>query len=596
MRVPALEFFAALAQQSLASLATNAPAIGIYGLLFPILTTPALASALRLRAIGPKSRLYQITHHFFAVVTLVGDNLARPFRIHALARFFAVGFRCGFCNPLAGFGNRLHDGRRIAFISRLQRDRHDRTRLHVHGVLGLVGQMRAPVFHLRDAGIRVLRMLPFVVRPLLLPLPVQLGQLLPRRRLDPALVCQTCQKLVVLFPCVTPHNRTQRCIGFQCRRIHPDRMALQQIPFRQNLQHPLEHRLVRLHVHQSSRSRDRRMVWNAFIQRDPHKRPDRQTVAGPPGDAALRIDALEVADHQQTKIDARRQSGPSHRLGIEPLAHPFDNFVEMPLIQKLIQLLVKRMARRYGQRLRRRPQLLLSYPLSPSAHCHFHIDVRNTSYVTCFAPDLHHALLVSDELTRRSDRLLERRRKQAGFRDPHKSLDNFDFTFNPKMNRSLVFDLATAAFVSKREDALVLGPAATGKSHPAQATGQAAIVQNYRVMYRETHVLLDNLAEAVVEGTRKQFMESVASVPLLIIDDFGMRKLPHTAAEDLLEIIMRRYERASTLLTSNRPVEDWGKLLGDVAAVSAMLDRLLHHGPVLKCGPRSWRTKTAAEI
>ena len=88
-------------------------------------------------------------------------------------------------------------------------------------------------------------------------------------------------------------------------------------------------------------------------------------------------------------------------------------------------------------------------------------------------------------------------------------------------------------------------------------------------------------------------MESVASVPLLMIDDFGMRKLPHTAAEDLLEIIMRRYERASTLLTSNRPVEDWGKLLGDVAAVTAMLDRLLHHGHVLKCGPRSWRTKLA---
>src|SRR6201999_88006 len=81
--------------------------------------------------------------------------------------------------------------------------------------------------------------------------------------------------------------------------------------------------------------------------------------------------------------------------------------------------------------------------------------------------------------------------------------------------------------------------------------GHAAIQQNYRVMYRETHVLLDNLADAVTDGTRKQFMESVSSVPLLIIDDFGMRKLPHTAAEDLLEIIMRRYERFSTLLTSN---------------------------------------------
>ncbi len=159
------------------------------------------------------------------------------------------------------------------------------------------------------------------------------------------------------------------------------------------------------------------------------------------------------------------------------------------------------------------------------------------------------------------------------------------------MNRSLVFDLATCAFIGKREDALFLGPGGTGKSHLAQAIGQAAIQQGYRVLYRETHVLLDELAEAVADGTRKEFMESLATVPLLIIDDFGMRKLPLTAAEDLLEIVMRRYERASTLLTSNRPVEDWGKLLGDVAAVTAMLDRILHHGHVLKCGPRSWRTK-----
>ncbi len=200
--------------------------------------------------------------------------------------------------------------------------------------------------------------------------------------------------------------------------------------------------------------------------------------------------------------------------------------------------------------------------------------------------------LVADELTRRSERLLERRRKQAAFRDPHKTLDNFDFTFNPKMNRSLVFDLATCAFIAKREDALFLGPGGTGKSHLAQAVGQAAIQQGYRVLYRETHVLLDDLADAVAGGTRKQYMESLATVPLLIIDDFGMRKLPLTAAEDLLEIIMRRYERVSTLLTSNRPVDDWGKLLGDVAAVTAMLDRMLHHGHVLKCGPRSWRTKT----
>lgn len=199
--------------------------------------------------------------------------------------------------------------------------------------------------------------------------------------------------------------------------------------------------------------------------------------------------------------------------------------------------------------------------------------------------------LISDELSRRSNRLLDRRQKQAQFRDPQKTLENFDFGFNKKLNRSLVFDLAAAGFIAKHEDALFLGPPGTGKSHLAQAIGLAAIQQGYRVLYRETHTLLDEIAEATIDGSRKQHMELLATVPLLIIDDLGMRKLPSTAAEDLLEIVMRRYERASTLMTSNRPVEDWGKLLGDSAAVSAMLDRLLHHGHVLKCGPRSWRTK-----
>ncbi len=199
--------------------------------------------------------------------------------------------------------------------------------------------------------------------------------------------------------------------------------------------------------------------------------------------------------------------------------------------------------------------------------------------------------LVADELTRRSDRLLERRRKQAEFRDVQKTLDNFDFTFNPKMNRSLVYELATGSFITRHEDALFLGPPGSGKSHLAQAIGQAAIQQGYRVLYREAHQLLEDLADATLDHTRQQHMEFFTTIPLLILDDLGMRKLPLTAAEDLLEIIMRRYERSSTLVTSNRPVEDWGKLLGDTAAVSAMLDRLLHHGHLLKCGPRSWRTK-----
>jgi DNA replication protein DnaC len=201
------------------------------------------------------------------------------------------------------------------------------------------------------------------------------------------------------------------------------------------------------------------------------------------------------------------------------------------------------------------------------------------------------ATLVSDELVRRQDRLLARRRTHARFRDPDKTLDTFDFDFNKKLHRALVFELATGRFIAQREDALFLGPPGTGKSHLAQAIGHAAIQQGYRVRYTEAHGLLDELAEASVDGTRREKMTELATVPLLVIDDLGMRKLPATAAEDLLELVLRRYERASTLLTSNRPVDDWGKLLGDTAAVTALLDRLLHHAHVLKCGPRSWRMR-----
>ena len=141
-------------------------------------------------------------------------------------------------------------------------------------------------------------------------------------------------------------------------------------------------------------------------------------------------------------------------------------------------------------------------------------------------------------------------------------LDNFDFQFNPKMNRSLIFDLATAAWVGRREDSLFQGPPGSGKSHLAQAIGHAVIQQGYRVLYREAHILLEELADATLDGKRKEHMELLATVPLLIIDDLGMRKLPLTAAEELLEIIMRRYERASTLITSNRPVRRLGKTAG----------------------------------
>jgi DNA replication protein DnaC len=197
-------------------------------------------------------------------------------------------------------------------------------------------------------------------------------------------------------------------------------------------------------------------------------------------------------------------------------------------------------------------------------------------------------LLVHDELQRRRDRLVDRRVKAAGFRDP-KTLDTFDWKFNASLDRALVFELATGRFIEQHEDVLLLGNAGVGKSHIAQALAMAAIHAGFRVLYREAHVLFEELLLANATGERAEAIATFSDIPLLIIDDLGMRKLPASAAEDLLELIMRRYERTSTIITSNRPLEDWPKLFGDTPAVAAFLDRLMHHSHLIEMRGKSYR-------
>jgi DNA replication protein DnaC len=192
-------------------------------------------------------------------------------------------------------------------------------------------------------------------------------------------------------------------------------------------------------------------------------------------------------------------------------------------------------------------------------------------------------LLVHDELQRRRDRLIERRVKAAGFRD-QRTLDAFDWKFNT-LDRALIFELANCRFIEQHEDALLLGNAGVGKSHIAQAIGMAAIHAGFRVLYREAHVLFEDLLLANATGERTEAIAMYSEIPLLIIDDLGMRKLPANAAEDLLEIVMRRYERTSTILTSNRPLDDWPQLFGDTPAVAG----LMHHSHLIEIRGKSYR-------
>lgn len=197
-------------------------------------------------------------------------------------------------------------------------------------------------------------------------------------------------------------------------------------------------------------------------------------------------------------------------------------------------------------------------------------------------------LVFQDELNARQERLIQRRKKAAGFRE-HKTLDDFDWSFNPSIKRSPIYELATCGFIRQKRDVLLVGPPGLGKSHLGQALGYHAIKSGFSVRYRSIFDLVRELQADASPAQMDRTLDAYLKVDLLVIDDMGLKTLPPKAGEALLELLMRRYENRSTLMTSNRPIEEWGKLLNDVPAATAILDRFLHHAEIIQMTGRSYR-------
>ncbi len=185
------------------------------------------------------------------------------------------------------------------------------------------------------------------------------------------------------------------------------------------------------------------------------------------------------------------------------------------------------------------------------------------------------ALLIQDEVARREQKKLSTRLRRANFRS-QKTLEQFDFDFNPKVNRALIQELASCRFIEEKVAVLIAGPCGTGKSHLAQALGHSAARRGFDVMFTTQGQLLGNLHAARATDSFERRFQAIVRVPLLIIDDFGLKPLRSPQDEDLHDLISERYERSSTIVTSNLDFSEWGDAFPNRLLGAATLDRLRH--------------------
>ena len=198
--------------------------------------------------------------------------------------------------------------------------------------------------------------------------------------------------------------------------------------------------------------------------------------------------------------------------------------------------------------------------------------------------------LLEDEVERRGQKQLALRVRRAALHTG-KTLETFDFTFNPGVNRQLIYDLATGNFIRDRRNVLLCGPTGVGKSHLAQGLSHEACRRGFDVVFTDAHKMLRHLQAGRADGTYDKRLAAYTRVDLLVIDDFGLKPMQPPAAQDLYDVINERYERGAILLTSNRAPAEWATWFADPLLASAGLDRLSHRAHVLIITGASYRAK-----